>query len=59
MNTKLLKIFDKLGWMHEEVGKVGIWFDKEFNLNEIQNRIQSFKEQFEKRLKIIPYIQAM
>lgn len=51
MNTKLLKIFDKLGWMHEEVGKVGVWFDKEFNLYEIQNKIQSFKELFEKEVE--------
>lgn len=51
MNAKLLKIIDDLGWTHEEQGKVSIWFDKEFNLNAIQNEIQTFKELFEKDIE--------
>jgi hypothetical protein len=51
MNAKLLKIIDDLGWTHEEQGKVSIWFDKEFNLDAIQNEIQTFKELFEKDIE--------
>ena len=51
MNAKLLKIIDDLGWTHEEQGKASIWFDKEFNLDAIQNEIQTFKELFEKDIE--------
>jgi len=48
MKTKLLRIFDQLGWVHEGEGEVGVWFDKEFNPNIVQYDIKEFKDLFEK-----------
>nr|DAM45047.1 MAG TPA: hypothetical protein [Caudoviricetes sp.] len=43
MNTKLLKIIDDLGWIHEEEGVVSIWFQREFSPAHLDKLIKEFK----------------
>lgn len=43
MNTKLLKIIDDLGWIHEEEGVVSIWFQREFSPTHFNKLIKEFK----------------
>lgn len=43
MNTKLLKIIDDLGWIHEEEGVVSIWFHREFSPAHLDKLIKEFK----------------
>ena len=43
MNTKLLKIIDDLGWIHEEEGVVSIWFQREFSPAHLDQLITEFK----------------
>lgn len=43
MNTKLLKIIDNLGWIHEEEGVVNIWFQREFSPAHLDKLIKEFK----------------
>ena len=43
MNTKLLKIIDNLGWIHEEEGVVSIWFQREFSPAHLDKLIKEFK----------------
>ena len=43
MNTKLLKIIDDLGWIHEEEGVVSIWFQREFSPTHFDKLIKEFK----------------
>ena len=43
MNTKLLKIIDDLGWIHEEEGVVNIWFQREFSPAHLDKLIKEFK----------------
>ena len=43
MNTKLLKIIDDLGWIHEEEGAVSIWFQREFSPAHLDKLIKEFK----------------
>ena len=51
MKTKLLKIFNDLGWIHEEEGKVTAWEQIEFDPTELSKNIRNFKniclEEFE------------
>ena len=51
MKTKLLKIFNDLGWIHEEEGKVTVWEQIEFDPTELSKNIRNFKniclEEFE------------
>ena len=51
MNAKLLKIFNDLGWIHEEEGKVTVWEQPEFDPTELSKNIRNFKniclEEFE------------
>lgn len=43
MSTKLLKIIDDLGWIHEEEGVVSIWFQREFSPSHLDKLIKEFK----------------
>ena len=43
MTTKLLKIINDLGWIHEEEGAVGIWFQREFSPTHLDKLIKEFK----------------
>ena len=43
MKTKLLKIFNDLGWIHEEEGVVSIWFQREFSPAHLDKLIKEFK----------------
>ena len=43
MNTKLLKIINELGWIHEEEGKASIWFHREFSPAHLDKLIKEFK----------------
>ena len=43
MTTKLLKIINDLGWIHEEEGAVGIWFQREFSPAHLDKLIKEFK----------------
>lgn len=43
MTTKLLKIIDDLGWIHEEEGVVSIWFQREFSPAHLDKLIKEFK----------------
>ena len=51
MKTKLLKIFNDLGWIHEEEGKVTVWEQIEFDPTELSKNSRNFKniclEEFE------------
>lgn len=43
MKTKLLKIFNDLGWIHEEEGKVTVWEQIEFDPLCLSKEIKEFK----------------
>lgn len=51
MTTKLLKIFEELGWTHEAEGKVTVWEQPEFDPTQLSKDIRNFKniclEEFE------------
>lgn len=51
MKTKLLKIFNDLGWTHEAEGKVTVWEQPEFDPTQLSKDIRNFKniclEEFE------------
>ena len=53
MNAKLLKIIDDLGWIHEEEGAVGIWFQREFSPAHLDKLIKEFKNKCLMSLKSI------